>query len=191
MPHTLHDNCEDQGFLLPKCSKTKAACRDKNAARVTDRHISSAPSNNQPLGEFRKDWGLQQLIILELQDPYRSWAQISWDKSPTLLGPHWRWSCPVDICHRWHLVLLLFIWGRKGKEEVSWPRKGPWGCGLGIQQPHSAACLLSSCSSVGQWLQLLTLLDFPSALTQRSVCFCCSHGSHKISAFLSRGKLES
>lgn len=123
-----------------KCSKTKAACRDKNAARVRNKNISSAPSNNLPLCEFREDWGLQQFIILELQDPYRSWAQIRWDKSLILLRPHWRWSCPVDRYHRWHFVLLIFIWGRKGKEEVSWPRKGPQECALGIQQPPSADC---------------------------------------------------
>lgn len=57
MPHSFHDNCGNQGFLLPKkCSKTKTACRDKNVARVTNRHISSASPNNQPLGDY---WGLR------------------------------------------------------------------------------------------------------------------------------------
>lgn len=159
-------------FCQRKCSRTKAACRDKNAARMTSRYVSPAPPSNQPRGEFRENWGLQQLLIPEPQDPYRSWAQI-WDKSPpTLLGPHWRGSCPVDLCHSWHFLLLLFIWGRKGKEEVSWLRNDPQGCALGIQQPPSADCCsvaalvwamaltldsvwLSLCTVVWKWLLLL------------------------------------
>lgn len=104
-------------FCQRKCSRSKAPCRDKNAGRMTSSFVSPAPPNNQPLGEFREDWGLQQLLILELQDPYRSWAEI-WDRSPpTLLGPHRRRSCPVDLCQADTFFFCFLSGGEKERRR--------------------------------------------------------------------------
>lgn len=60
VPHSFNTTAIETGdFCCQRnCSKTKTSCRDKNAARETTRHISSAPPFNHPLDELHEmpDW---------------------------------------------------------------------------------------------------------------------------------------
>lgn len=53
-PHSFNRTAIETGdFCCQRnCLKTKTFCRDKNAARVTSRHVSSAPPINHPLDEL-------------------------------------------------------------------------------------------------------------------------------------------
>lgn len=87
----------------------------------------------------------------------------------------------LSICVSWHFVLLLFIWGRKGKEGASWPRKGLQGCALGIQQPPSGDCCSAAALVWGNGSDSWPCLPFLMHWKHGSDCFCCSHSSHEIS----------